>query len=119
MPTIEVIKLTKEYSATILNQLPLKKGPRCPTITCSIGTQHFDHALCDLGASVSIMILVVFYKLNRTTLSPTLMRLQPVDQSVHYPVGITEDIPVKVRGLCGARHGGGQEDSAHPRGTIP
>jgi hypothetical protein len=65
------------------------------------------------------MILVVFYKLNRTTLSPTLMRLQPVDQSVHYPVGITKDIPVKVRGLCGARHGGGQEDSAHPRGTIP
>ena len=56
LPSAEVVKLTEECSAAILNHLPEKKhDPGCPTITCSIGTQHFDHALCDLGASVSVM----------------------------------------------------------------
>jgi hypothetical protein len=60
-PTTEIVKLTEECSAAILNQLPKKKkDPGCPTINCTIGTQHFDHALCDLGASVSVMPKVVF-----------------------------------------------------------
>jgi len=55
-PSTEVVKLTEECSAAILNELPEKKqDPGCPTISCSIGAQQFDHALCDLGASVSVM----------------------------------------------------------------
>ena len=50
---------------------PKKKDRGCPTIDCSIGTQHFEHALCDLGASISVMPKVIFDKLNHTTLSPT------------------------------------------------
>jgi hypothetical protein len=39
LASTEVVKLTEECSAAILNRLPKKKkGPRCPTITCSIGT---------------------------------------------------------------------------------
>jgi hypothetical protein len=39
LPSMEVIKLTEECSAAILNRLPeKKKDPGCPTITCSIGT---------------------------------------------------------------------------------
>jgi hypothetical protein len=34
---------------------PEKKDPWCPTIDCSIRDQHFDNALCDLGASVSVI----------------------------------------------------------------
>ena len=98
IPSTEVLKLTEECSAAILNQLPeKKKDPGCPTITCSIGAQHFDHALCDLGASVSVMPKVVFDKLNFTSLSPTAMCLQLADQSVRYPAGIVEDIPVRIR----------------------
>jgi hypothetical protein len=98
MPTTEVVKLTEECSLAILNQLPeKKKDPGYPTITCSIGSQRFDHALCDLGASVSVMPKVVFDKLNYTTLSPTPMQLQLADSSVRYPAGIAEDIPVKIR----------------------
>jgi len=53
LPTTEVVQLTKECSAAILNPLLVKKkDPGCPTITCSIGAQHFSNALCDLGASV-------------------------------------------------------------------
>ena len=76
LPTMEVVKLTEECSATILNQPPKKKeDPGCPMINCSIGTQHFGNALCDLGASVSVMPKVVFDKLNFTQLTPTPMHL--------------------------------------------
>ena len=95
---MEVVKLTKECSAAILNRLPEKKDSGCPTITCSIGTQQFNHALCDLGASISVMPKVVFDKLNFTHLAPTPRQLQLADSSVYYPAGIAEDIPIKIRG---------------------
>jgi hypothetical protein len=39
----------------------------------------------------------VFNKLNYSALTPTSMCLQLADQSVRYPAGITENIPVKIR----------------------
>jgi hypothetical protein len=83
----------EECSAAILK----KKDPGCLTVSCSIGSEHFENALCDLGSSVSVMPRVVFDKLNYTSLSPTTMCLQLADQSVRYPAGIAEDIPVRVR----------------------
>jgi len=63
LPKTEVIKLMEESSEVILNKfLEKKKDPRCPTVDFSIGTQHFEHALCDLGASVSVMPKVIFDK---------------------------------------------------------
>ncbi|KAJ1283758.1 hypothetical protein BS78_03G151200 [Paspalum vaginatum] len=98
LPSTEVVHLTVECSAAILNQPPQKKkDPGNPTISCSIGIQDFDQALYDLGASVSIMPKVVFDKLTHATLAPTAMCLQLVDQSIRYPVRIAEDIPVKIR----------------------
>jgi hypothetical protein len=98
LPSIEVVKLTEECSAAILNCLPEKKKDLgCPTITCSIGTHIFDHALCDLGASVSVMPKVIFYNLSYTHFMPTKMTLQLADSSVRYSAGITEDISVKIR----------------------
>jgi hypothetical protein len=40
----------------------------------------------------------VFDKLNFTHLVPTPMMFQLADSTVHYPAGIAEDIPVKIRG---------------------
>ena len=49
LPTTEVVQLTDECSTAILNPLlEKKKKPGCPTITCSFGAQHLEHALCDL-----------------------------------------------------------------------
>jgi hypothetical protein len=93
LPTTDMVKLTDECSVAILK----KKDPGCPTISCSIGSGHFTNALCDLRTSVSVMPKVVFDKLNYTSLSPTTMCLQLADQSVRYPTGIAEDIPVRVR----------------------
>lgn len=98
LPTTEIVKLTKECSATILNQLPeRKKDPGYPTIMCSIGSQQLNHALCDLRASVSVMPKVIFDKLNFTQLTPTPMHLQLADSSYRYLEGIAEDVLVKVR----------------------
>ena len=86
LPSTAVVKLTEECSAAILNNPPEKKDdPGCPTIDCTIGAQYFDHALCDLGASVSVMPKTVFDQLNYTTLAPTQMRLQLADSSVRRP----------------------------------
>jgi hypothetical protein len=98
LPSTEVIKLTEECSAAILNKLPEKKKDLgCPTIDCTIGDQYFNNALCDLGASVSVMPAVVYHRLNHTALEPTSMCLQLADQSVRYPLGIAENIPIKIR----------------------
>ena len=55
------------------------------------------NALCVLGASVIIMPKVVYNRLNHHALAPTAMCLQLADQSVRYPAGIAENIPVKIR----------------------
>ncbi|XP_021311867.1 uncharacterized protein LOC110433681 [Sorghum bicolor] len=99
LPSTKVVKLTQECSVAILNELPEKKqDPGIPTISCSIGAQQFDHALCDLGASVSVMPKSVFDRLNFTNLEATTMTLQLADSSVLYPAGIAQDIPIKIRG---------------------
>ena len=96
LPSMEVIKLMEECSTAILNRLPKKKDPGCPTISCSIGIQYFDQALCDLGDSVSVMLKAVFDKLNLTELTPTPMMLQLADLIVRYSAGITKYISVKI-----------------------
>jgi hypothetical protein len=93
LPTTNMVKLMKESSAAILK----KKDPRWPMISCSIGSKHFENALCDLGANVSVMPKVVFDKLNYTSLSPTTMCLQLAHQSVRYSAGITKDVLVRVQ----------------------
>ena len=92
-----VVKLTEECSAAIANQAPEKKrDPGCPTIPCSIGALMFNKAFCDLGASVSVMPRDVFEKLRLPEPEPTAMCLELADNSVRYPLGIAEDVPVKI-----------------------
>jgi hypothetical protein len=70
-------------SATILDGLLGKMGdPGVRTISCLIGTQKFDQALCDLGASLSVMPKVIYDQLNDDSLVPTSMHLHLVDQSI-------------------------------------
>jgi hypothetical protein len=92
-----VVKLTEECSAAILNTSIKKKDPGCLTIDYSIRDQHFDNAMCDLGASVSVMPKAIFDKLPHAKLDLTSMCLQLADQSLCYPVGITKNIPVKIK----------------------
>jgi len=52
--------------------------------------------MCDLGASVSLMPLSLFERMGIGELKSTRMTVQIADQSVKYPAGIVEDVPVKV-----------------------
>jgi hypothetical protein len=87
--------MSKQCSAAIANGLEKHKDPECPTIPCSVGSFKFEKALCDLEASVSVMPRDVFEKL-RLPLEPTGMCLELGDNSILYPLGIAEDVPVKV-----------------------
>jgi hypothetical protein len=92
---IDHVKMFEQCSVTIAKVLEKQKDPRCPTIPCSIGSFKFEKALHDLGASVSLMPRDVFEKL-RLPLEPTGMCLELGDNSIRYPLGIAEDVPVKV-----------------------
>jgi hypothetical protein len=84
-------------SAAILDGFLDKMGdPGVPTISCLIGTQKFDQALCDLRASVSIMPKVIYGQMNHDSLVPTSMHLQLANQSIQRPVGIAKDIAVRI-----------------------
>jgi hypothetical protein len=72
---------------------------------------------------VSVMPRDVFEKL-RLPLEPTGMYLELGDNSIHYSLGITEDVPVKVGHHfipidCGARDGREGEAAAHPWEAFP
>jgi hypothetical protein len=73
---------------------------------------------------VSVMPRDVFEKL-RLPLEPTGVCLELGDNSIRYPLGITEDVPVKVghhfipRRLRGARDGREGEAAAHPWEAFP
>ena len=54
------------------------------------------HALCDLGASVSLMPRSIFDRIGVGELKPTRISLQMADQSVKLPIGVVEDMPVRI-----------------------
>jgi hypothetical protein len=92
---VDHVKISEQYSAAIANGLEKQKNPGCPTIPCFVGSFKFEKALCDLGASVSVMPRDVFEKLC-LLLEPAGMCLELGDNSIRYPLGIAEDAPVKV-----------------------
>nr|GEY37548.1 reverse transcriptase domain-containing protein [Tanacetum cinerariifolium] len=53
-------------------------------------------ALADLGASINLMPLSMWNKLSLLELSPTCMTLELADRSISHPVGVAEDVFVKL-----------------------
>nr|GEW26125.1 reverse transcriptase domain-containing protein, chloroplastic [Tanacetum cinerariifolium] len=53
-------------------------------------------ALADLGASINLMPYSVWKRLSLSELTPTCMTLELADRSITSPVGIAEDVYVKV-----------------------
>ncbi|KAJ9535698.1 hypothetical protein OSB04_un001150 [Centaurea solstitialis] len=89
--------LSEECSALITTVCPVKLGdPGSFSIPCSISGISIHRALCDLGASVSLMPLTIASKVQRGELKATNISLQLADRSIKYPVGILEDLPLQV-----------------------
>lgn len=93
----ETIALSEECSAVIQQKLPPKlKDPGSFSIPCTIGEIKFSRALCDLGASVSLMPLSIYKKLGLNDLKHTTVSLQLADRSIKYPLGVVENVLMKV-----------------------
>ncbi|XP_062113204.1 uncharacterized protein LOC133824338 [Humulus lupulus] len=92
----ETVKLIEECSAIIKIQLPKNlKDLKSLTNPCMIGELHIEKALCDLSASINLMLISIFRKLNLGEAIQTTISLQLADHSLTYPRGIIEDILVK------------------------
>ncbi|GJY66354.1 reverse transcriptase domain-containing protein [Tanacetum coccineum] len=89
--------LNEHCSAVILNKLPEKLGdPGKFLIPCDFPGMDECLALADLGASINLMPLSVWEKLSLPELTPTCMTLELADRTISQPIGIAEDVYVKV-----------------------
>ncbi|XP_019244376.1 PREDICTED: uncharacterized protein LOC109224244 [Nicotiana attenuata] len=96
----EVVNMTHRVSSIIATTLvQKKKDPGAFTIPCTIGTREFARALCDNGASINLMPLAIYKQAGLGIPRPTSMRLQMADRSIKRPVGIVDDVIVKVGGF--------------------
>nr|GEX36774.1 reverse transcriptase domain-containing protein [Tanacetum cinerariifolium] len=89
--------LNEHCSAVLLKKLPEKLGdPSKFLIPCDFPGKAECLALVDLGASINLMPFFVWNKLSLPYLSPTCMTLELADRSISHPVGVAEDVYVKV-----------------------
>nr|GEV15277.1 reverse transcriptase domain-containing protein [Tanacetum cinerariifolium] len=89
--------LSDESSALIQNKvLPKLEDPRSFLIPCNFNKAFSCDALADLGASINIMPYFLYAKLSLKTLKHTKMSVRLADKSFQYPVGIAENMLVKV-----------------------
>ncbi|GJV77971.1 reverse transcriptase domain-containing protein [Tanacetum coccineum] len=84
-------------SAVILKKLPEKLGdPGRFLIPCDFGEFDNHLALADLGASINLMPLSIWKKLGLPDLTSTRMVLELADRTISKPLGIAENVFVKV-----------------------
>nr|GFA08127.1 reverse transcriptase domain-containing protein [Tanacetum cinerariifolium] len=92
-----ITPLNEHCSAVLLKKLPEKLGdPGKFLIPCDFSGMDECLALADLGASINLMPLSVWNKLSLPELSPTCMTLELANRSISRPVGVAEDVFIKV-----------------------
>ncbi|XP_070036724.1 uncharacterized protein [Nicotiana tomentosiformis] len=93
----EVVNVLHRVSSIIATTVIQKKeDPGAFTIPCTIGLSDFSRALCDNGASINLMPLAIYNQVGLGILRPISMRLKMADRSIKRPVGIVDDVLVKV-----------------------
>nr|GFB75040.1 hypothetical protein [Tanacetum cinerariifolium] len=89
--------LNEHCLAVLLKKLPEKLGdPGKFLIPCDFPGIDECLALADLGTSINLMPLSVWNKLSLQELTPTLMTLEFTDRLISRPIGVAEDVFVKV-----------------------
>jgi len=93
----ETIQLDANCSAIIQRRLPRKeRDPGRVTLPVAIGTVNVGKALIDLGSSINLIPYSVVKRVGGLDMKLTRMTLQLADKSVARPMGIAEDVLVKV-----------------------
>ncbi|XP_070035470.1 uncharacterized protein [Nicotiana tomentosiformis] len=94
-----MVKLTEHCNAILQNNLPQKCGyPGRFTIPFSLDSINFDKSLCDSGASINLMPLSIYRKLEKDIgeIRSVSISLQLAEQTTLIPVGIVGDFLVRV-----------------------
>lgn len=92
----EIVTSTENCSTLLTNKLPPKlRDSGSFAIPCKIGGTYVGCARCDLGASINLMLLLVFIKLGICEIRPTTEVLQLANRSLARPTRKIEDVLVK------------------------
>ncbi|XP_073041995.1 uncharacterized protein [Primulina eburnea] len=93
----EEVAFTEEDGKGRQGGLPQKlQDPGEFVVPCEIGGQLVEKAICDSGASVNIMQSSLYDKLGLRNMKPTRLSLQMADKSIRTPLGIVEDVELKI-----------------------
>ncbi|XP_060170444.1 uncharacterized protein LOC132601366 [Lycium barbarum] len=93
----DTVGITHRVSAIISKTTVQKReDPGAFTIPCTIGKQDFSKALCDNGASINLMPFEIFKRSGLGIPWPTTMRLQMAERSIKRPIGVVDDVLVRI-----------------------
>ncbi|XP_070037069.1 uncharacterized protein [Nicotiana tomentosiformis] len=92
----ETIKMSHQVSSIVHSIAPKLGDPDAFTIPCIIGSAEFAKALCDLGVSINLMPYSIFKTLEIGQPRPISMRLQMAGRTMKTPLGVIEDVLVRV-----------------------
>nr|GEW06700.1 reverse transcriptase domain-containing protein [Tanacetum cinerariifolium] len=94
---IDRTPLNEHCSVVLLKKLTKKLGdPGKFLIPCDFPRMAECLALADLGTSINLMPWSVWKRLSLPDLNPTCMTLELADHLISHPVGVAEDVYVKV-----------------------
>ncbi|GJX79481.1 reverse transcriptase domain-containing protein [Tanacetum coccineum] len=97
---IAIMTVNAECSAIIMNKVPEKlEDLKKFLIPCALQELDRTSALADSGASINLLPHSIYKKLGLEALTPTRMTLELANRSISHPMGIAEDVVVRVDGF--------------------
>ncbi|GJT93235.1 reverse transcriptase domain-containing protein [Tanacetum coccineum] len=94
---VTITTVNAECSAIIMNKVPEKlEDPRKFLIPCALQELNRTSALADSGASINLLPHSIYKKLELEALTPTRMTLELANRSITHPMGIAEDVVVRI-----------------------
>ncbi|GJZ82062.1 reverse transcriptase domain-containing protein, partial [Tanacetum coccineum] len=97
---IAITTVNAECSAIIMNKVPEKlEDPGKFLIPCALQELDRTSALADSEASINNLPHSIYKKLGLEALTPTRMTLELANRSITHPMGIAEDVVVRVDGF--------------------
>ncbi|RDY08381.1 hypothetical protein CR513_07398, partial [Mucuna pruriens] len=98
IPLLDAIKQIPKYAKFLKEHIKCR-DPKIFSIPCTIGDCTFVNAMLDLGASINVMPTSIYKSLNFGDLEPIRMTIQLANRSVVQPLGVLEDVLVRVNEL--------------------
>ncbi|GJV12455.1 reverse transcriptase domain-containing protein [Tanacetum coccineum] len=97
---IAITTVNAECSAIIMNKVPEKlEDPGKFLIPCALQELDRTSALADSRASINLLPHSIYKQLGLGALTPTRMTLELANRSITHPMGIAEDVVVRVDGF--------------------